>query len=403
MLGSRSCVTSFIIAALGLFLLSAAKADPITIYTINQLDSIGIDPLMPLSGSYMLGADISASGFSFAPIGSYSKPFTGTLDGGNHTINSLSILSGTGISIGVFGDIGATALVKNIGLTNIIYTVNSIGGVNVGGIAAQSSGAISNSYVTGLIKITGNDPPFGSSVGGLIGRGDSTSVIDKSYASIAIANTTDPGIGVDTGGLAGFNGGRISQSYSAGIVTGPSDGLWVQRTGGLLGINSGSIAQSFSTATVNGNYETGGLVGNNFGGSITESYAKGDVNGGSGAGGPIDINPPFGPYQPATGGLIEMAMGGGSVSQVYATGNVTASSSVATGALIGATGLTGPTITAGYTASQLQPGTLPPGFDPSVWSAVAGQYPTLNGVGGQSAHDQFVNSFNSLGRVDGIW
>ena len=36
------------------------------------------------------------------------------------------------------------------------------------------------------------------------------------------------------------------------------------------------------------------------------------------------------------------------------------------------------------TTQYLTSGSLPTGFDPGIWSATAGQYPTLKGVGGQT-------------------
>jgi hypothetical protein len=40
------------------------SSNPITISTIDQLDAIGTDPLLPLSGNYNVAKDIDATGFS---------------------------------------------------------------------------------------------------------------------------------------------------------------------------------------------------------------------------------------------------------------------------------------------------------------------------------------------------
>ncbi|TAN50020.1 MAG: hypothetical protein EPN21_09975, partial [Methylococcaceae bacterium] len=99
------------------------------------------------------------------------------------------------------------------------------------------------------------------------------------------------------GGLAGSNGGTISNSYNTSSVTGGVDGDGV---GGLVGENHfmGHITRSYNAGAVTGgsafthNYVTGavtsggqyvgGLVGYNDGFGITDSYNTGTVTGGVG-------------------------------------------------------------------------------------------------------------------------
>jgi len=95
------------------------------------------------------------------------------------------------------------------------------------------------------------------------------------------------GVGHCVGGLAGFNGGSITNCYSTGSIIGTAS------VGGLVGFSNwhSSITNCYSTATVNGTgYSTGGLVGRNGPGSITTSYSTGAVFGVGMVGGLVGRN-----------------------------------------------------------------------------------------------------------------
>lgn len=218
-----------------------------------------------LGGKYFLGADIDASGTiawnsgaGFAPIGSQSSAFTGSFDGGGHTISGLTINRPGQGNVGLFGfTYGAT--LANVGLTSL----NVNGGSYVGGLVGYSfgtSGIISNSYAAGSVK--------GSSwVGGLLGSGNGS--ISSSYATGSV--TGDAYVG----GLVGSGSGSISSSYATGSVTGEAV------VGGLAGYNNGSISSSYATGSVTGTLShVGGLVGQNDSyGTVTNSYWDVDTSG----------------------------------------------------------------------------------------------------------------------------
>ncbi|WP_411883179.1 YDG domain-containing protein [Polaromonas sp. YR568] len=105
------------------------------------------------------------------------------------------------------------------------------------------------------------------------------------------------------GGLAGYNEGAISDSYSTGTVSG---GMSV---GGLVGDTTdvGTIVGSYSAANVSGDSGVGGLVGNS-GGAIYDSYATGAVTGSNSSG--------------AVGGLVGSLGYFGFVSSSYSNGSV---------------------------------------------------------------------------------
>jgi hypothetical protein len=68
------------------------------------------------------------------------------------------------------------------------------------------------------------------------------------------------------GGLAGFNGGTVSNSYLTGGVTGE------ERVGGLVGQSRGTISKSHFTGDVTGSSSVGGLVGWSYGSTVSNSF-----------------------------------------------------------------------------------------------------------------------------------
>ncbi|CAN1523786.1 Filamentous haemagglutinin, N-terminal [Methylophilaceae bacterium] len=237
-------------------------------------------------------AAVTPTGSGFVPVGSnYGSPFTGSLDGQNHTISGLSINRSGTYGVGLFGY--GNAPISNVGLIN----VSIVGYGATGGLVGYNYGNISNSYVTG--SVSGD-----SNVGGLVGYNDYGS-ISHSYSTASVSGS------YNVGGLVGRNDVSIDNSYAAGLVTGTSN------VGGLVGGNEGTITNSYATGSVSGGfYDVGGLVGYNYG-SIDSSYATGNVTG--------DVY---------VGGLVGFD-NGGSISQAFAAGLVTGSSDV--GGLVGYT------------------------------------------------------------------
>ena len=347
---------------------TAARANTTVINNIFDLQNVQNN----LAGNYVLGQDIDASitaswngGAGFLPLG-YGLPqdFSGTFDGAGHTIGSLTINRPALSGVGLFGSPGGT--IQNLNLTNL----NVVGGGAVGGLAGGSYNAnIRNVHITGTV--TGS----GSGIGGIVGNNRGASIVSSSFSGSVIGGQT-------VGGLAGSNGGSISDSHADALVSGG------YAVGGLVGANSGgTINKSYSSGNVVGNIAVGGLVGamyTNSGpssGTLSNVYALGSVTGtNSGLGSPADI-----------GGLIGDVFNG-TIASVYSAGRVSGGANV--GGLVGAdyggnvvssaywdtqtSGQVSSGFGTGLTTTQLKSGNLPSGFDPSVWTAAPGQYPTLN-------------------------
>ena len=191
--------------------------------------------------------------------------FNATLDGNGHTISNLYINRTTEQSgdpvgvVGLFGAIGPSGVVNDLGLIDADVTGLAI----VGGLVGLHLGAISDSYVTGRVSGAGY-------LGGLAGWTDYPSTISDSHSTAEVIGRETEGESV--GGLVGYHDGFIISGYGTGNVSGDT------AVGGLVGSNYGGIIASYATGSVTGNVAVGGLAGHT-NGIISGSYATGQVSG----------------------------------------------------------------------------------------------------------------------------
>jgi hypothetical protein len=205
-----------------------------------------------------LASPTANGGEGWQPIGT----FAGTFDGQGYKIRDLFISRPGEMHVGLFGAVGETGVVENLGVVN--SSVN--GGINVGGLVGANLGIVSNSYATGNMTAS-----LTCCVGGLIGF--NAGIVSNSYSTGTV--TGDRCVG----GLVGYNGGTdfaatVNNSYSTGTVTGSE---WV---GGLVGYNAnnGIVSNSYSTGIVTGTSYVGGLVGIDSG-AVTNSFWDTETSG----------------------------------------------------------------------------------------------------------------------------
>ena len=226
-----------------------------TVYTADGLKAWAEAAQSNLSLNCILAADITlptvAEGENnWTPIGTngYSKRYTGTFDGGGHTITGLTINQSGTDHVGLFGCIGGRGTVKNLTLEN----VNITGHDNVGGVVGSTdydsstvtgctvSGTVSgNSNVGGVVgyhyastvsgcTASGDVTGMGDRVGGVVGYNFSNGKVNACYhasGSVSGANYV--------GGVVGYTYHRMTACYNAsGDVTSKGD-----RVGGVAGIN----------------------------------------------------------------------------------------------------------------------------------------------------------------------
>ncbi|BCG78600.1 MBG domain-containing protein [Mesorhizobium sp. 113-3-3] len=246
------------------------------IYDVNGLQAINSG----LTGRYALAKNIDASatsswnsGLGFISLGTDGNSniqnsgngFTGTFDGLGHAVDGLSVTQSAAQYVGLFGFVGAGGLVQNVGVTNATIR----GFKTLGGIVGFNAGTVTQSYSTGQLFTT----QYGSVSGGLIGENDGA--LSDSFSSVII-NARDTNT---AGGAVGFNNfGTIDRVYAMGAVDIGSGGAAV---GGLVGSNygysfvgnGGRITDSYSTGAVSGGWNVGAFIGNNlYDGTVTGAY-----------------------------------------------------------------------------------------------------------------------------------
>ena len=218
-----------------------------------------------------LDTDIDLTGKDWTPIGTdYDNAYTGTFDGGGHTITGLTVTTNDQYAglFGYLGKFGKFCTVKNVVMEGIQITCNHRLG-SAGGVAGYSRAVtIENCSVSGSVSGTMR---AGGVVGGLNGgsiTGCSSSATVKGALNV--------------GGVAGEtnSGATMAACYATGNVTIEIDPINNILGGGLVGFNArGSVLACYATGNVTstgsstGNVYIGGFLGGNYT-TVTACYWK---------------------------------------------------------------------------------------------------------------------------------
>ena len=170
--------------------------------------------------------DINLTGKEWTPIGDYDNRYTGTFDGGNHTITGLTI-NQYGNYVGMIDFLDSGGTVQNLTLEN----VNITGGDIVGSVVGDNYGTVTACTASGNVSGTSR-----------------------------------------IGGVVGYNNGTVTACYHAsGNVSGTS------YIGGVVGRNtSGTLTACYhASGNVSGTSNVGGVVGYNISGTLTACYWSG--------------------------------------------------------------------------------------------------------------------------------
>ena len=233
-----------------------------------------------------LTSDIDLSGIDWTPIGiDYNHQYTGTFDGGDHTITGLTVTTSDQYA-GLFGCIDSGGKVKNVTLEDVkIESDNDMS--DVGGVAGWSYGNIENCSVSGSVSCSGSH----SIAGGVVGDQTGGSITGCS-SSAAVKGA------VRVGGVAGliYSGATLTACYATGSVTLESSGTDTYTVGGVVGYTMEStLTACYATGSVSGSGSgtiyAGGVAGANDG-TITACYWSGspDKGIGSGSGGVTQVD-----------------------------------------------------------------------------------------------------------------
>ena len=218
-----------------------------------------------------LDKNIDLTGKVWTPIGTdYDNAYTGTFDGGGHTITGLTVTTNDEYA-GLFGYLGnfnnGAATVKNVVMEGIQITCNHRLGY-AGGVAGFSRGTIENCSVSGSVSST-------VSVGGVVGAQRDGSITGCS-SSATVKGT------INVGGVAGQTifGATLTACYATGNVIIEIDRTENISGGGLVGFNDGiSLLSCYATGNVTstgsstGYVHIGGFLGDNYI-TVTACYWK---------------------------------------------------------------------------------------------------------------------------------
>ena len=312
------------------------ELSPYEVANGTHLALVGVDGC-ELDAYYLQTASFTLTG-AHTPIGTSGEPFEGVYDGGGNTITGLTI-DGRAASLGLVGLFAAAdgAEFKDLTLAGVDVSGpagDGCVGTLVGGVGGAS---IENVHVSG--EATGAVLDFADAVGGLVGCAFDSEIVDSS------ADVEVVGLGDSVGGLIGYaEEVYIGRSWASGDVTGVGsvgglvgyadrgtvvEGSWASgdvqasgsSAGGLIGYSEATITDSYATGDVvgTGSDSYGGLVGGHASpaGPIRRSYATGNVSGTS-----------------YVGGLVGYTSNA-DLEDVYAHGDVTATTSVYVGGLVG--------------------------------------------------------------------
>ena len=254
--------------------LAAAKDPGYTIegngsYTVTSADGLMNVAELVNGGktdiNITLDKNIDLTGKDWTPIGtSFDNSYTGTFDGGGHTITGLTITTKDQF-VGLFGYLNRAGTVKNVVMEGIQITSNHMFG-NTGGVAGFSWGTIENCSVSGSVSGT-------KCVGGVVGAQWGGSITGCS-SSATVKGT------VDVGGVAGEKWGSMTACYATGNVTLEIASQKNNFGGGVVGLNGGSrvlacyaTGNVTSTGSSTGNVHIGGLFGDSYT-TVTACYWK---------------------------------------------------------------------------------------------------------------------------------
>ena len=254
--------------------LAAAKDPGYTIegngsYTVTSADGLMNVAELVNGGktdiNITLDKNIDLTGKDWTPIGtSFDNSYTGTFDGGGHTITGLTITTKDQF-VGLFGYLNRAGTVKNVVMEGIQITSNHMFG-NTGGVVGYSWGTIENCSVSGSVsgtvyvggvvgaQIDGSITGCSSSatvkgmvdVGGVAGQTNSSATLTACYATGNVIIEINPKKNIAGGSLVGMNAGSsLLACYATGNVTSTGSSTGYVHIGGFLGNNYTTVTACY--------------------------------------------------------------------------------------------------------------------------------------------------------------
>ena len=229
------------------------------VYTADGLNDWATRANEDLTVSCILMDDIDYNDKEWTTIGTGNtsiESYSGTFDGGGHTIRNIKIKNDATYYNGLFGRIAGGGTVKNLTVENASLTTSDT--KNYGIIAGRNDGTIENCVVSSC-RITGNSGYVGCFSSENRGRISRCRVDDAKVSCYSF------------GGIVWMNLGLIEASSFHGHID--ADG------GALVETNSigGTVIACWTDATHQEGKTVAGIVRYLYGGSVTACYYGGDI------------------------------------------------------------------------------------------------------------------------------
>ena len=201
----------------------------------NAMAQTDLDLNLTLTANIELTAPAEGQS-NWTAVGNFDTPYTGTIDGGGHTLTGM-VINSTKDNQGFVGKLDEGGIVQN--LTFVNATVISSSGYSIGivvGLNREST--VENCHTTGRSSVEGY-----AEVGGIVGRneyGFVSACINRSAVSTTVINGYHDGVG----GIVGDNYGDVIACGNTGVVSGDTN------VGGIVGcFYEGNVIASWTQDT----------------------------------------------------------------------------------------------------------------------------------------------------------
>ncbi len=246
------CSVLLLTALLMLFAAPAYADDPTPVTTPEGLAAIARDP----GGNYVLGADIDLAGVDWTPFA-----FSGTLDGGGHTIRNLTVVNTGAETRETFDGNGRSYETRFAGLFSVLE------GATVENLTIRNADVRVSVTVNGADGTPNGDNAAGAYAGGLAGYAAGSAIRDCAFSGTVRLSTNAKSNGA--GGLAGYVEASAFERVKSAVTLVLTDTDRAVRDENFLGGVYASGYAHLTDSTVNidgydschGYVHSGGLIG----------------------------------------------------------------------------------------------------------------------------------------------
>lgn len=267
---------------------AGTQSDPYLIQTPANLTCLNNNSSYYWGGGkyFRQTANLDMTGANWTSgIGNSTTEFTGHYDGGNYSVDNLSITATHSSSyfvggLALFGYLASTGTIDNLKISNISVSLTGSGSTSfIGTVVGLNAGSVNNVYTEGTVNVDETGTVF--RVGGFAGSGAGTASNISSDVDVSITTrTASPSNIAYAGGFMGEVTGTVTAAKNSGSLTIISAAYVGQSSSFIGGLDGGSLSDSYSSAGINITSpqlisHVGMIVGNVIDSAITRVYVDG--------------------------------------------------------------------------------------------------------------------------------